>query len=94
MKYDFITTVTKFHHSITVISENMALCLSPGFSLNRLYVLHKNGFNGNIWRLTKLMTKAGLTRELHRETGGKGGKLMVPPFSKDHGYPSGRNDIR
>ena len=57
-----------------------------------LYILHKNGFNGKSWRLTqalnvgltaKVKTKAGLTREIKRETGGKqGGKLMVPMFAK------------
>ena len=57
-----------------------------------LYVLHKNGFRGKIWRLTKALnkgltarvkTKAGLSREIQRETGGKqGGKLMVPMFAK------------
>ena len=57
-----------------------------------LYVLHKNGFNGKIWRLTRALnigltarvkTKAGLTREIKREAGGKqGGKLMVPMFAK------------
>ena len=59
---------------------------------NMLYILHKNGFTGKIWRLTrslnvgltaKVKTKAGLTREIKRETGGKqGGKLMVPLFAK------------
>ena len=57
-----------------------------------LYILHKGGFKGKIWRLTrtlnvgltaKIKTKAGLTREIKRETGGKqGGKLMVPMFAK------------
>ena len=57
-----------------------------------LYVLHKNGFRGKIWRLTKALnkgltarvrTKAGLSREILRERGGKqGGKLMVPMFAK------------
>ena len=57
-----------------------------------LFILHENGFQGKIWRLTKAMncnltakvkTKAGLTREIKRETGGKqGGKLMVPMFAK------------
>ena len=57
-----------------------------------LFILHKNGFRGKIWRLTKSLnegltarvkTKAGLTREIKREKGGKqGGKLMVPMFSK------------
>ena len=57
-----------------------------------LYILHKNGFSGKIWRLTRLLnvdltarikTKAGLTREIQRQTGGKqGGKLMVPMFAK------------
>ena len=57
-----------------------------------LYVIHKNGFEGKIWRLTKALnegltakikTKAGLTREIKREKGGKqGGKLMVPMFAK------------
>ena len=57
-----------------------------------LYILHKSGFSGKIWRLTRLLnveltarvkTKAGLTREIKRETGGKqGGKLMVPMFAK------------
>ena len=57
-----------------------------------LYILHRNGFKGNIWRLTRSLnvgltarvkTKAGLTRQIRRETGGKqGGKLMVPMFAK------------
>ena len=57
-----------------------------------LYVLHKNGFKGKLWHLTqslnqdltaKVKTKAGLTREIKRERGGKqGGKLMVPMFAK------------
>ena len=57
-----------------------------------LYILHKNGLRGKIWRLcmslnkgltARIKTKAGLTRQINRETGGKqGGKLMVPMFSK------------
>ena len=57
-----------------------------------LYILHKNGLQGKNWRLTKALnvdltarvkTKAGLTREIKREKGGKqGGKLMVPMFAK------------
>ena len=57
-----------------------------------LFVIHQQGFKGKIWRLTKSMnkdltatikTKAGMTRKIIRETGGKqGGKLMVPLFSK------------
>ena len=57
-----------------------------------LYTLYQNGFDGKVWRLTKAMnvnltarakTKAGLTREIKREKGGKqGGKLMVPMFAK------------
>ena len=57
-----------------------------------LFILHKNGFRGKIWRLTKALnenltakikTKHGLTREIRRDKGGKqGGKLMVPMFSK------------
>ena len=58
-----------------------------------LYTLHQNGFRGKVWRLkrslnvgltAKVETKAGLTREIKRETGGKqGGKLMVPMFAKN-----------
>ena len=57
-----------------------------------IYVLYKNGLRGKIWRLTytlnkgltaRVKTKAGLSREIRRETGGKqGGKLMVPMFAK------------
>ena len=57
-----------------------------------LYVINQNGFKGKAWRLTralstnltaKVKTKAGLTRSIRRETGGKqGGKLMVPMFAK------------
>ena len=57
-----------------------------------LFILNKHGFCGKVWRLTralnvgltaKIKTKAGLTREIKRETGGKqGGKLMVPMFAK------------
>ena len=57
-----------------------------------LYILNQNGFIGKIWRLTKALnknltarvkTKAGLSRVIKRETGGKqGGKLMVPLFAK------------
>ena len=57
-----------------------------------LYIIHQQGFTGKILRLTtalnknltaRVKTKAGLTREIERETGGKqGGKLMVPMFSK------------
>ena len=57
-----------------------------------MYVLYKNGLRGKIWRLTytlnkgltaRVKTKAGLSREIRRETGGKqGGKLMVPMFAK------------
>ena len=56
------------------------------------YSMYKNGVNGKLWRLmralnieltAKVNTKAGLTREIQRETGGKqGGKLMVPLFAK------------
>ena len=57
-----------------------------------LHVIHEHGFRGKIWRLTKTLnegltarvkTKAGLSREIKREKGGKqGGKLMVPMFAK------------
>ena len=57
-----------------------------------LYVIHEQGFTGKIWRLTmtlnknltaRVKTKAGLSRKIMRETGGKqGGKLMVPMFAK------------
>ena len=57
-----------------------------------LYVLYRNGFKGKIWRLTKVLnegltarikTKAGLTRSIKREKGGKqGGKIMVPMYAK------------
>ena len=57
-----------------------------------LYCMHKNNVNGKSWRLmsslntgltAKVNTKAGLTREITREAGGKqGGKLMVPLFAK------------
>ena len=57
-----------------------------------LYVIHEQGFKGKIWRLTKALnenltarvkTKAGMSREIERHTGGKqGGKAMVPMFSK------------
>ena len=57
-----------------------------------LYILHKNGFSGKIWRLTRSLnvgltarakTKTGLTRVIERNTGGKqGGKLMVPMYAK------------
>ena len=57
-----------------------------------LYVIHEQGFKGKIWRLTKTLnenltarvkTKAGMSREIRREKGGKqGGKLMVPMFAK------------
>ena len=54
--------------------------------------MYKSGVEGKLWRLmrsindqltAKVSTKAGLTREIHRETGGKqGGKLMVSLFAK------------
>ena len=57
-----------------------------------LHVIHEQGFTGKIWRLTmtlnknltaRVKTKAGLSRKIMRETGGKqGGKLMVPLFAK------------
>ena len=57
-----------------------------------LYSLSKSNVKGKLWRLTRTLneelraqvnTKAGLTREIKRETGGKqGGKLMVPLFAK------------
>ena len=57
-----------------------------------LHVIHEQGFTGKIWRLTKAInenltakvkTKAGMSREIKRETGGKqGGMQMVPMFSK------------
>ena len=57
-----------------------------------LHVIHEHGFRGKIWRLTKTLnenltarvkTKAGLSRKIKREKGGKqGGKLMVPMFAK------------
>ena len=57
-----------------------------------LHVIHEQGFTGKIWRLTKTLnedltarvkTKAGLSRKIKREKGGKqGGKLMVPMFAK------------
>ena len=56
------------------------------------YSMYQNGIEGKLWRLMKAMnedltakikTKAGLTREIQRETGGKqGGKLMVSLFAK------------
>ena len=59
---------------------------------NMLYILNQSGFKGKVWRLTKALnkdltarvkTKAGMSRVIKRETGGKqGGKLMVPLFAK------------
>ena len=56
------------------------------------YSMYKSGVDGKLWRLMKSMnegltakinTKAGLTREIIRDTGGKqGGKLMVTLFAK------------
>ena len=55
------------------------------------HAMSQNGIKGKLWRLMKCMneqltakvnTKAGLTREIVRETGGKqGGKLMVTMFA-------------
>ena len=57
-----------------------------------LVVANEQGFDGKIWRLTKSLnkdltarvkTKAGVTKQIERVTGGKqGGKLMVPLFLK------------
>ena len=57
-----------------------------------LYCMHKSNVEGKTWRLmsslntdltAKVNTKAGLTRPITREAGGKqGGKLMVPLFAK------------
>ena len=57
-----------------------------------LYCMHRSNVKGKTWRLmsslntgltAKINTKAGLTREITREAGGKqGGKLMVPLFAK------------
>ena len=57
-----------------------------------MYSMSKSNVKGKIWRLTKALnteltakvnTKAGPTREITRETGGKqGGKLIVPLFAK------------
>ena len=57
-----------------------------------LYSLNKSNVSGRLWRLTKSLnqgltarvnTKAGITREIKRETGGKqGGKVIVPLFAK------------
>ena len=57
-----------------------------------LSIIHEGEFKGKIWRLTqnlnkdltaRVKTKAGTTREIKREKGGKqGGKLMVPLFAK------------
>ena len=54
--------------------------------------MYMSGVDGKLWRLMKSMnegltakinTKAGLTREIIRDTGGKqGGKLMVTLFAK------------
>ena len=56
-----------------------------------MYSLSKTGVKGKLWKLTRSMnegltarvnTKAGLTRQIQRETGGKqGGKLIVPLFA-------------
>ena len=58
---------------------------------NMLHIVNEKGFTGKIWRLTKTInenltarvkTKAGMTREIERVTGGlQGGKIMVPLFS-------------
>ena len=60
--------------------------------MDDMYILHKNGFSGKIWCLTRSLnvgqtarakTKSGLTRVIERNTGGKqGGKLMVPMYAK------------
>ena len=57
-----------------------------------MYSISKSGVKGKLWRLTRAMnegltahvnTKAGPTRQIQRETGGKqGGKLIVPLFAK------------
>ena len=57
-----------------------------------LNVVNEQGFTGKIWRLTKsfnkdltarVKTKAGFTRQIERDKGGKqGGKIMVPLDAK------------
>ena len=57
-----------------------------------MYTINKEGLKDKPWRLAQILgdnlvarvkTKAGLTRIIKRETGGKqGGKLMVPLFAK------------
>lgn len=59
---------------------------------NMLFCINQAGVKGKLWRLVKslneglsaqIKTKAGLTRKIQRDTGGKqGGKLIVPLFAK------------
>ena len=59
---------------------------------NMLFCINQAGVKGKLWRLVKSLneglsaqvkTKAGLTRKIQRDTGGKqGGKLIVPLFAK------------
>ena len=63
-----------------------------------LVTMNQNGVTGKVWRLMRSLnqgltarvnTKAGLSREINRKTGGKqGGKLIVALFAKMMDFPA------
>ena len=87
-----ITVAKKERRDIIVTFYDVVKAYDRADMDDMCYSLYKAGIEDKLWRLmrslneeltAKINTKAGLTREIIRETGGKqGGKLMVCLFAK------------
>ena len=89
---NIIAIALKQKRKIVITFYDVAKAFDRADMDDMLVAMHDSGVKGKVWRLMKTLnegltakinTKAGLTREIRRETGGKqGGKLMVSLFAK------------
>ena len=88
---NIITIAKKERRNIIVTFYDVVKAYDRADMDDMCYSMYKHGVTGKLWRLMKSMnenltakinTKAGMTREISRQTGGKqGGKLMVTMFA-------------
>ena len=89
---NIITIAKKERRKIIITFYDVVKAYDRADMDDMCYAMYKSGVDGRLWRLmksinnglrAKIITKAGLTREIERELGGKqGGKLMVTMFAK------------
>ena len=89
---NIITIAKKERRKIIITFYDVVKAYDKADMEDMLYSMYKSGVDGRLWRLmkslneglkAKVITKAGLTREIERVLGGKqGGKLMVTMFAK------------